>query len=137
MVLLDLLRDVLTAGPAASGIADDDALLLFRKDCTDLVRRIALLTHLLEEIREFDGAGGLSPLLDASTSSSASSSWLSDLVVALRATKHLLLLAGNFRSSSSSVSSISYLCSFFKKHLFGCSESCYSNIKLKFGNLGM
>ncbi|KAG6655904.1 U-box domain-containing protein 11-like [Carya illinoinensis] len=102
VVLLDLLRDVLTAGPAASGIADDDALLLFRKDCTDLVRRIALLTHLLEEIREFDGAGGLSPPLDASTSSSASSSWLSDLVVALRVTKHLLLLAGNFRSSSSS-----------------------------------
>lgn len=104
VVLLDLVRDVVSAGPAASGISAGDASVsvpLFRRDCTDLVRRIALLAHLLEEIRDY-GEGHSRPL-DASTSSS-SSSWSSDLVLALRASKRLLLLAGNFRFNSSSVS---------------------------------
>jgi len=123
VVLLDLVRDVVSAGPAASGISAGDASVpLFRKDCTDLVRRIALLAHLLEEIRDF--GEGHSRLLDASASSSTSS----DLVVALRAAKRLLLLAGNFHSNSSSVSFIFLLkCSFFflfcSFNLFGCWES--------------
>ncbi|KAB1208190.1 U-box domain-containing protein 11 [Morella rubra] len=102
VVLLDLVCDVVRAGPSASGIAEADAslsLLLFRKDCTDLVRRIALLKHLGEEIRDF-GSSHFSKL-DASASSS-SSSWSADLVVALRAAHRLLSRAGNFRSSSSS-----------------------------------
>lgn len=106
VVLLDLVCDVVRAGPSASGIAEADAslsLLLFRKDCTDLVRRIALLKHLGEEIRDF-GSSHFSKL-DASASSS-SSSWSADLVVALRAAHRLLSRAGNFRSSSSSVSFI-------------------------------
>jgi hypothetical protein len=125
VVLLDLVRDVVSAGPAASGISAGDASVpLFRKDCTDLVRRIALLAHLLEEIRDF--GEGHSRLLDASASSSSSTS--SDLVVALRAAKRLLLLAGNFHSNSSSVSFIFLLkCSFFflfcSFNLFGCWES--------------
>lgn len=106
VVLLDLVRDVVSAGTAASGITAGQATVsvpLFRKDCTDLVRRIALLAHLLEEIRDF-GDGHSRPLDESSSSSSSSlpSQSSSDLVVALRAAKRLLLLAGNFRSSSSS-----------------------------------
>nr|POE80347.1 u-box domain-containing protein 11 [Quercus suber] len=70
------------------------------------MRRISLLTHLLEEIREFRAQ----PMDDAALAASATSddvdvesSWLSDLVGALRATKRLLSLTGNFRSKSSSM----------------------------------
>lgn len=102
VVLLELVRDVVSAGAAACGNAAV-SVPLFRKDCTDLIRRIALLSHLLEEIRDF-GRGHSLPL-NASTSSSSSSlgsPWSSDLEVALRAAKRLLLLLGNFRSNNSS-----------------------------------
>lgn len=84
--LLRLVRDV--ARTSASGFAGD-----FKKDCTDLSRRVALLSHLLEEIRDFKGDFRL---LDSSPSSSSSSSCLADLTVALQAAKKLLIIAANF-----------------------------------------
>ena len=97
LLVLELVREVTAAGIAVGGTNDGVS---FRKDCTDLVRKISLLTHLLEEIREFRAAS-------AATSDDVdveSLSWSSDLVVALGAAKRLLSLAGNFRSKSSSVS---------------------------------
>ncbi|CAN6549572.1 unnamed protein product [Malus baccata var. baccata] len=93
--LLQLLNDVVGASKFGGGATG-----MFKKDCTDLVRRIALLTHLFEEIRVFKGSE-FGPL-DASTSSTNSGpteSWLSDLVVALQAAKSLVLLASNFTSN--------------------------------------
>lgn len=80
---------------------------LFKKDCTDLVRRIALLKHLLEEIRD---CGKLDELNNSESSSSSCSSslskgsWWNDLVLSLQAAKRLLSIAANFASSDSSVS---------------------------------
>ena len=98
LLVLELVREVTAAGIAVGGTNDGVS---FRKDCTDLVRKISLLTHLLEEIREFRAASATSDDVDVDVESL---SWSSDLVVALRAAKRLLSLAGNFRSKSSSVS---------------------------------
>lgn len=107
LALLGFVRDVvrMSAGMNSGGE-------VFKRDCTDLVRRIVLLTHLFEEIRDFKGLE-----FDASTSSSSSSSsaavtardsspfpWLSDLVAALKDAKRLIFIASTFRSCSSSVS---------------------------------
>lgn len=81
---------------------------IFKKDCTDLVRRIALLSHLFEEMRDFKetklGVLGVSRLSSSSSSSSSSScsreSWEFDMVVALRAAKRLLFVANNFNSNN-------------------------------------
>lgn len=74
---------------------------LFKKDCTDLVRRISLLTHLFEEIGDLKGDFGPPAASTSSDSSSSSnSSWFSDLVVALQAAKRLLLIAGRFNSNT-------------------------------------
>ncbi|XP_061991217.1 U-box domain-containing protein 11-like [Rosa rugosa] len=92
--LLQLVNDVVGAGKSAGGGGGG----AFRKDCTDLVRRIALLTHLFEEIRNFKGLEF--PPLDASTSSSCSTQpWVSDLVTALQAAKRLVLVATSFNSN--------------------------------------
>ncbi|KAM3693524.1 hypothetical protein ACB094_08G173100 [Castanea mollissima] len=99
LLVLELVREVSATGIAVGGGGNDGV--SFRKDCTDLVRRISLLSHLIEEIGEFRSR---SVDLDVEESESESESWLSDLVVALRAAKRLLSLAGNFRSKSSSVS---------------------------------
>ncbi|EXC06053.1 U-box domain-containing protein 11 [Morus notabilis] len=72
----------------------------FKKDCTDLVRRIALLTHLFEEMRDFKGQSSPSDASASSSSSFPRSSWPSDLMVALQAAKCLLLVAANFNSSN-------------------------------------
>lgn len=96
--LLDLVHDVVLISGAGSGNA-------FKRDCTDLVRRISLLTHLLEEIRDFKG--NLMPLDASSSSSSARSSSFSclyDLRLALQAAKRYILVASNFDSMTSSVS---------------------------------
>ncbi|CAH9104880.1 unnamed protein product [Cuscuta epithymum] len=69
----------------------------FKKDCTDLVRRVSLLAHLLEEIRDFK-----THLLTNSSSSSSSSSCLSDLIIALQAAKRVLLSANNIDAKISS-----------------------------------
>ena len=74
---------------------------MFKRDCTDLVRRIALLTHLFEEIRDF--GAGLRPL-DVSTSSASPLTCLSEVANALQAVKRLLSAFGNFSSDAFSVS---------------------------------
>ena len=103
--MLELVREVTATGIAVGSGGNDGW--SFRKDYTDLGQRISLLTHLLEEIREFRAQS----VDDAATAATATfddvdveSLWLSDLVGALRATKRLLSLAGNFRSNGSSVS---------------------------------
>ncbi|KAK7362585.1 hypothetical protein VNO77_04702 [Canavalia gladiata] len=99
--LLCLVHDIsgMCAGSSSGTAIAADA--MFRKDCTDLVRRISLLTHLFEEIRE------LNKVVDSASSSSASasasaSSWSSDLVLALHSARRLLSVARNFRSNCSS-----------------------------------
>ncbi|KAA8529070.1 hypothetical protein F0562_033442 [Nyssa sinensis] len=80
----------------------------FKKDCTDLSRRVALLAHLLEEIGDFNG--DLESLV-ASTSTSSTSTCLSDLTVALQSAKRLLSAAGNLDSkiiSDGTVKKISF-----------------------------
>ncbi|KAI7744891.1 hypothetical protein M8C21_021128 [Ambrosia artemisiifolia] len=78
--LLRLVRDVgRTSGNGFSGH--------FKKDCTDLSRRVTLLSHLLEEIRDCNG------LIDTS---SFSSSWIPELSVALQDAKKLVVVAANF-----------------------------------------
>ncbi|XP_009785565.1 U-box domain-containing protein 11 [Nicotiana tabacum] len=68
---------------------------LFKKDSTDLGRRLSPLAHLLEEIRDSNNT-----LL--SSSSSSHNSFLYDLSVALKASKRLLLAANDFDPKISS-----------------------------------
>ena len=96
LLVLELVREVTAAGIAVGGTNDGVS---FRKDCTDLVRKISLLSHLLEEIREFRAASAVSDDVDVE-----SESWSSDLVVALRAAKRLLSLTENFHCKSYSMS---------------------------------
>ncbi|KAH9615933.1 hypothetical protein KSS87_014179 [Heliosperma pusillum] len=72
-----LINDVVTIS-ATRGFRD-----LFRKDCTDLCRRISLLSHLVDEIRE-------------SLSDSQPSDQFFHLFVALQDAKRLLLAASTF-----------------------------------------
>lgn len=96
-LLLNLLFDIV--GISAGNSRDD---FVFKKDCTDLVRRISLLTHFFEEMRDFKVD---SPPLDVSSSCSSSSRyWYSDLLAALQAAKRLLLTASTFKSANNSVS---------------------------------
>ncbi|KAJ8564761.1 hypothetical protein K7X08_001221 [Anisodus acutangulus] len=62
---------------------------LFKKDCTDLARRVSLLAHLLEEIRD-------SNTLLGSLSNAHHNSCLVDLFIALKAAKRLLIAANDF-----------------------------------------
>ena len=110
--LLSLVHDIsgmcggraAASGGGSSGTATAGDGAMFKKDCTDLVRRISLLTHLFEEIRDLkvvDASGEL----NASTSSTGSaSSWASDMVLALQSARRLLSVAMKFRSDSFSVS---------------------------------
>ena len=79
--MLELVREVTVVGITVGSGGNDSW--SFRKDCTDLVRRISLLTHLLKEIREFRAR----LVDDAATATfddvDVESSWLSDLVGAL------------------------------------------------------
>ncbi|CAN4081084.1 unnamed protein product [Withania somnifera] len=63
---------------------------LFKKDCTDLGRRLSLLAHLVEEIRDSN------TLSDSSSSSNNNSCCLYDLTLALKAARRLLLAANHF-----------------------------------------
>lgn len=94
-----------SSAAAASAIAGDGN---FRKDCTDLVRRISLLTHLFEEIEELNkvvgSASSSSSEAAASASDGGAAAWSCDVVVALHSAKRLLSVARNFRSNCSSVS---------------------------------
>ncbi|CAL5375741.1 unnamed protein product [Camellia sinensis] len=86
---LRLVRDVLRLSAAGFGGA-------FKRDCTDLARRVSLLAHLLEEIRDFKT--DLRPLDVPAASSSSNSSFLSDLIMAIQAAKRLISSASNFDS---------------------------------------
>ncbi|CAH2066678.1 unnamed protein product [Thlaspi arvense] len=71
---------------------------VFKKDCADLARRVCLLTHLVEEIRD-------SPPPESDASSSLVPSeceWWSDLVIGLQAAKRLLFAATSFQAHESS-----------------------------------
>nr|XP_043631565.1 U-box domain-containing protein 10-like [Erigeron canadensis] len=84
--LLRLVRDI--SRTSAGGFSGD-----FKKDCTDLSRRIALLSHLFEEIRDFNGE---LDNFNSSSSSSNSSNWVSDLIISIQSAKKLLSIAANF-----------------------------------------
>ncbi|KDP38040.1 hypothetical protein JCGZ_04683 [Jatropha curcas] len=96
-LLLELVGEIIGMF-AGIGIIDRD--LVFRKDCMDLVRRISLLTHLLEEIRDYKSESG--PLDASSSCSSSSGNWCSDLFGALQAAKRLLSVAATFKSNNNS-----------------------------------
>ncbi|KAK6134155.1 hypothetical protein DH2020_032105 [Rehmannia glutinosa] len=67
----------------------------FKRDCTDLARRVSLLAHLLEEIRDSKKIQVNSEV----GSSSFSSSCFADLTLALQAAKRLVFAANNFENS--------------------------------------
>ncbi|KAL0372699.1 UNVERIFIED_CONTAM: U-box domain-containing protein 11 [Sesamum calycinum] len=67
----------------------------FKKDCADLGRRVALLAHLLEEIRD---SKKIQENVEVGSSSSFTSCF-SDLTVALQAAKRLVSAANNFDGS--------------------------------------
>ncbi|GMI87661.1 Plant U-Box Protein 11 [Hibiscus trionum] len=90
--LLRLVHDIVAVNVVAG---------VFKKDCTDLVRRIALFTHLLEEIRDFG------PSDPDHASSSSDSSWSADLATALQAAKRLLS-AASVNSSDGAAKRISF-----------------------------
>ncbi|KAF8083458.1 hypothetical protein N665_0772s0027 [Sinapis alba] len=69
---------------------------VFKKDCADLIRRVCLLTHLVEEIRDSK------PPVDSAAASSSENDWWSDLVVGLQAAKRLLSSATRFQARDSS-----------------------------------
>lgn len=80
---------------------------VFKKDCADLARRVGLLTHLIEEIRDPPP-----PPEESDASSSLISyecDWWSDLVVGLQAAKRLLSSATSFQARESSVSILTIL----------------------------
>ncbi|KAF9677413.1 hypothetical protein SADUNF_Sadunf08G0105100 [Salix dunnii] len=96
--LLDLVRQICSVEiPVAGDKEKIDS--VFRKDCTDLVRRVSLLTHFLEEI---NGQLGKLDALGSSSSSSKEMNWWSDLVAALQSANNLLSLAGPFQSTNDS-----------------------------------
>ncbi|KAK8537332.1 hypothetical protein V6N13_042265 [Hibiscus sabdariffa] len=83
--LLRLVLEIVSAGTAYANA-------VFKKDCTNLVRMIAHITHLLEEIKGF-----LSSNHDHDHPSS-SVSWLADLEEALQAAQRLLSVASAHHS---------------------------------------
>ncbi|KAL8549599.1 hypothetical protein ACS0TY_008443 [Phlomoides rotata] len=84
---LRLIRDVARISSAGfSGI--------FKKDCADLSRRVSLLAHLLEEIRDSKKVKENGEL-----GSSSCNSLLSDLTLALQAAKRLVVAANGFDDS--------------------------------------
>ncbi|KAG8382788.1 hypothetical protein BUALT_Bualt05G0113700 [Buddleja alternifolia] len=87
---LRLIRDVVRiSGAGFSGS--------FKKDCADLARRISLLSHLLEEIRDSKKIHENGEI--GASSSSSFSFCISDLTVALQAAKRLVFAANNFECS--------------------------------------
>ncbi|KAL5721981.1 hypothetical protein ACHQM5_005556 [Ranunculus cassubicifolius] len=78
-LLLDVVHDINHIG----GFGDD----VLKKDCNDLSRRISLLSHLFQEIKDFKGLDFIS-----------SESCLDDLVVELKSARRLLLVALNYNS---------------------------------------
>ncbi|CAH8308443.1 unnamed protein product [Eruca vesicaria subsp. sativa] len=82
---------------------------LFKKDCADLARRVCLLTHLVEEIRDSPAEKKKKTETEEEEECDGSSSlvssecdWWSDLVVGLQAAKRLLSAATCFQARESS-----------------------------------
>ncbi|CAL0312142.1 unnamed protein product [Lupinus luteus] len=101
--ILSLIHDI--AGMCSGDSSTADAIAgdaMFRKDCTDLVRRISLLTYLFEEINELTKVVDSAATSSTTTDTGDSDSWSSDLVLALHSAKRLLSIARNFRSNCSS-----------------------------------
>ncbi|CAK7326719.1 unnamed protein product [Dovyalis caffra] len=96
--LLDLVHQICAVGVSGAGDKNknSDA---FRKDCMDLVRRVSLMTHFLEEI---SGQLGNLNALGSCSSSSKEMNWWSDLAAALQSAKNLLSVAGSFQSANNS-----------------------------------
>ncbi|KAL8137497.1 hypothetical protein V2J09_003498 [Rumex salicifolius] len=86
--LHDLINDIACIA-CAGGFKDP-----FRKECTDLSRRISLLSYLIDEISDLGGDFGSVELSSSSSSSAASS--LSNLLAALRDARSLLLVVRSF-----------------------------------------
>lgn len=74
----------------------------FKKDCANLGRRVSLLAHLLEEIRDSKKI----QLNCEVGSSSFSNSLFADLILALQAAKRLVVAANNFDNSKDSSVSV-------------------------------
>ncbi|RWR97192.1 U-box domain-containing protein 11 [Cinnamomum micranthum f. kanehirae] len=118
--LLDLVREIGRIGDFAAD---------FKRDCADLVRRISLLSHLLEEIRDFKhSSSSSSGVKSASTSSSFSSSSsspfsclieLRELQAVLEAANRLLLLGRSIGNGSvgSAMKRITFLFQYVTWHL--------------------
>jgi hypothetical protein len=115
--LLDLVRQICVVGTSGAGDKNNNNN-VFRKDCMDLVRRVSLLTHFLEEI---SGQLGSLNALGSCSSSSKEINWSSDLVAALQSAKNLLSLAGIFQSTNDSVCSLffSFILAAFFLNYFG------------------
>lgn len=73
----------------------------FKKDCSDMARRVSLLANLLEEIRDSEKIHET-----GDSGSSSCDSFLSDLTMALQAVKRLVSAANNFDNSKFSSVSI-------------------------------
>lgn len=112
--LLGLVREIvrLGSGGGANNSNGCKTALLFKKECADLVRRISLLTHLFEEMRDCKP-------LDASASES-DSDWFSEFVIALQAAKRLLSVATKFSSENSSSVSKLLVLPFFLRNFVSC-----------------
>lgn len=109
VVPLRLVHDVVSI--SAAGFSG-----FFKKDCSNLGRRVSLLAHLLEEIRDskrIQSNCGIG-------SSSFSNSLFADLIVALQAAKRLVVAANNFDNSEASSVSILWQCSSFLFHFLFC-----------------
>uniref|UniRef100_A0A2P2Q5U4 RING-type E3 ubiquitin transferase n=1 Tax=Rhizophora mucronata TaxID=61149 RepID=A0A2P2Q5U4_RHIMU len=90
-LLLGLVREItaMSAGGGGGGsVSHCD--LVFRKSCTNLGRRVSLLTHFLEDMSESGPVNGL-----------ISGKWCSDLLGALQVAKRFLLDVSTFKSSHS------------------------------------
>lgn len=99
---LRLVRDVVRiSGAGFSGF--------FKKDCTDLGRRVSLLAHLLEEIRD---SKNIQVNCEVG-SSSFSCSCFADLSLALQAAKRLVFAANNFDNSKFPYVSMLWQCASF------------------------
>ncbi|KAJ4973728.1 hypothetical protein NE237_006902 [Protea cynaroides] len=70
---------------------------VYKRDCNDLCRRIGLLSHLFEEIRN----SKVDTNVHSFTSPSSPSSCLRDLQAVLRAAKRILLVVRNYDSKTS------------------------------------
>ncbi|KAJ6718872.1 U BOX DOMAIN-CONTAINING [Salix purpurea] len=109
VLLLDLVRQICAVGISGAGDKNKNSN-VFRKDCMDLVRRVSLLTHFLEEI---SGQLGSLNALGSCSSSSKEIKWSSDLVAALQSAKNLLSLAGPSQSTNNSDGAVKKIVTLF------------------------